>query len=155
MQRRQAEVFRAEVVAPLRHAVRLVDGEQRDAGLFEQALESRREQAFRRDVQQLELAGDEFAFDLHCRCAVEAGIQKRRGDTEFLQGCNLVLHQRNQRRHHDRAALAQQCRDLEAQRLAAAGGHQHQRVVARHQRIDDGGLLAAERGIAENAVEQA
>jgi hypothetical protein len=46
-------------------------------------------------------------------------------------------------------------RNLVAQRLAAAGRHQHQRVAACHQGVDDGRLLAAERGVAEDAVEQA
>ncbi len=70
--RRQAEVFGAEVVSPLRHAVRFVDGEQRDAGLFEQAQEARREQALGRDVQQFELPCRECALDLH-------GGARRRG----------------------------------------------------------------------------
>ena len=50
--------------------------------------------------------------------------------------------------------VAQQRGNLEAQRLAAAGGHQHQRVAARRDGVDDGGLLAAERGVAEDTVEQ-
>jgi hypothetical protein len=50
VQRRQAEVFRTEVVPPLRHAVRFVDGEQGDAGLVEQALETWCQQAFRGNV---------------------------------------------------------------------------------------------------------
>ena len=124
-------------------------------GLFEQALKTRRQQAFRRDVQQLQLAGDEFALDLHGRCAVEAGVQKLGGNAQFLQRRDLVLHQRDQRRHHHCAAVAQQRRNLEAQRLAAAGGHQHQRVVAGNQGIDDGRLVAAEFGIAEHTAEQA
>ena len=123
--------------------------------LFEQALKTRREQAFRRDVQQLELAGDEFALDLHRRCAVEAGVQELGGDAQFFQRRDLVLHQRDQRRHHHRTALAQQRRNLEAQRLAAAGGHQHQRVAARHDGVDDGRLVAAEFGVAEHTAEQA
>ncbi len=155
MQGREAEVFRAEIVPPLRHAVRFVDGEQRDAGLFEQALKARGEQAFRRDVQELELAGDEFALDLHCRRIVQTGIQERRRNAQFPQGRDLILHQRDQRRDHHRAALAQQRRNLEAQRFAAPGRHQHQRIAARHQGIDDGRLLAAKRGVAEDAVEQA
>ena len=155
VQGRQAEIFRAEIVPPLRHAVRFVDGEQRDARLFEQALKTRGEQAFRRDIQQLELAGDEFALDLHRRRAIQTRIQKLGGDAQFFQGGDLILHQRDQRRHHHRAALAQQRRNLETQRFATAGGHQHQRVAARHERIDDGRLLAAKRGVAEDAVEQA
>jgi len=131
----------------------LVDSEQRHPSLFEQVLETRREQALRGDVEQFQLAGDEFALDLHCRRTVEAGIEEGRGDAQFLQRRDLVLHQRDQRRHHHRTALAQQGRNLETQRLAAAGGHQHQRVATRHQRVDDGRLLAAKRGVAEDAVE--
>ena len=97
VQGRQAEVFRAEVVSPLRHAVRFVDGKQRDAGLFEKTLETRREQAFGRDIQQLQIPCRECALDLHGGRAVEAGIQKRCGDAQFLQGRDLILHQRDQR----------------------------------------------------------
>src|SRR3546814_4960294 len=43
--------------------------------------------------------------------------------------------------------------DLVAQRLAATGGHQHQRVVAAGDVVDDGGLLAAEGGVAEDPLE--
>ena len=104
VQGRQAEVFRAKVVAPLRYAVRFIDGKQRDAGLFEQALKAWREQAFRRDVQQFQIAGHEVALDLKRRRALLAGVQEFGGDPEFLERRHLVLHQRNQRRHHDRTA---------------------------------------------------
>ena len=154
VQRRQAQIFRTEIVPPLRHAVRFVDGKQGDTGLFEQTLKTRCEQAFRCDIQQLELAGYKLALDLHRRCIVEAGVQKLGGNAQFLQGSNLVLHQRNQRRHHHRAAIAQQRRDLEAHRFAAAGGHQHQRVTACNQGIDDGRLVTTEFGVAENTAEQ-
>src|SRR3546814_4688956 len=62
--------------------------------------------------------------------------------------------QRDQRGDHDPAALAQDGRDLVAQRLAATGGHQHQRVVAAGDVVDDGGLLAAEGGVAEDLLER-
>src|SRR5690606_38862240 len=44
-------------------------------------------------------------------------------------------------------------RDLVAQRLTATGGHQDQRVVAGGDVVDDGGLLAAEGGVAEDLLE--
>ena len=50
-------------------------------------------------------------------------------------------------------AGAQQRRDLVAQRLAAAGGHQHQRVAAGDDMVDDLFLRAAEGGVAENVAE--
>ena len=59
-----AEVVGAEVVAPLRHAVRLVDGEQRDAAAVEQlaAVEGTR-QPLGRQVEQVELAGEVGRLD--------------------------------------------------------------------------------------------
>jgi hypothetical protein len=71
----------------------------------------------------------------------------------FPQRRHLVLHQGDERRDDDGRARPQQGRDLVAQRLAAAGGHQHQRVAAGGDPVDDRRLLAAEGGIAENLVE--
>ena len=62
---RELQVLGPEVVAPLRHAVRLVDREQRDARgvaeLVEQAEERLGEQPLGRDVEQVELARAEPA----------------------------------------------------------------------------------------------
>ena len=67
MQQRKLHVFRAEVVAPLRYAVRLVDGEQRQPRRGPQALEllqeARHQQPLRRDIQKIVLAGEEAALD--------------------------------------------------------------------------------------------
>ena len=67
----------------------------------------------------------------------------------MLERIHLILHQRDQRRHHDADTVAQQGRNLVAQRLAAAGRHQHQCIAARHNVLDDGLLRAAKRGVAE------
>jgi len=61
-----------------------------------------------------------------------------------MQRVDLVLHQRDQRGYHDADARPQQCRDLVTHRLAAAGRHQHDRVAARNNVLDDLELLAAE-----------
>jgi len=52
-----------------------------------------------------------------------------------------------QRRYDD--AVAQQRRNLVAQRLAAAGGHQHQRILAGDQAVDDIFLLKTKRVVTE------
>ena len=63
----ELHVFGTEVVAPLRHAVRLVDGEQRKPRRGLQALEllqeARHQQPLRRDVQKIVLAGEQAALD--------------------------------------------------------------------------------------------
>jgi hypothetical protein len=84
----------------------------------------------------------------------EAGVEIGGGHAGLAQRVDLILHQRDQRRHHDAGALPQQRGNLVAQRLAAAGRHQHQRVATFAQVLDDGLLLAAETGITENALKQ-
>ena len=78
-------------------------------------------------------------------------------DAGFLERADLVVHQRDQRADDDRDALAgamaDDRRDLVAQALAAAGRHQHQRVAAAGDVVDDGFLQAAEFGVAEDLVQ--
>ena len=78
------------------------------------------------------------------RGRIQRRVEERRAHAELAQRLHLVLHQRDQRRDHDRRALAQQRRQLVAQRLAAAGGHEHQRVAAAGDVRDD--LAPARRG---------
>src|SRR6185437_3192431 len=55
---RDTQITRPEIVAPLADAVRLVDGEQRDAGVAEPLGGRARVEAFGRDVEQLDVAAD-------------------------------------------------------------------------------------------------
>ena len=75
----------------------------------------------------------------------------------FCERTDLVVHQRDQRAHDDRhaalGAMARDGRHLETQALAAAGGHQHQRVTALHHVVDDLGLRAAKSAVAEDVVQ--
>jgi hypothetical protein len=52
----ELDVLGAEVVPPLGHAVRLVDGEQRRLDPLQQAEETLRQQPLRGDVEQVQLA---------------------------------------------------------------------------------------------------
>ena len=141
----QPDIFGAEIVPPLRYAMRFVDRKQRDIGLAEQGQAARRQQPFRRDVEQVEVAGEQPPLDLRGFVKRQRRVQHRRVDAGLQQSRDLVAHQRDQRRHHDAAAFAQQGRQLIAQRLAAAGRHQHQAVAAiRH--VPDDFLLRAAKG---------
>ena len=82
---RQADIFRAEVVAPLRHAMRLVDGEQRDPRPVEQREAARRQQPLRRDVEQVEIAGEQPLLDLGGFVESQRRIQHRRVDAGLAQ----------------------------------------------------------------------
>ena len=140
-------------MAPLRHAVRLVDGEQRKPGLREQAEAALGQQALGRDIQQIELAAPRAALDLRGLRPAQRRIEKRGAHPELGERRDLVLHQRDERRDHHPDAVAQQRGNLVAERLAAAGRHQDQRVAAAGDVLDDLGLVTAEGRVAEDLFE--
>jgi len=80
-------------------------------------------------------------------------LRKRRAQPELGQGRDLILHQRNQRRDDHADAVAQQRRNLERERLAAAGGHQYQRIAAGHNVLDRFALQVAELVVAEDVLQ--
>ena len=133
--------------------MRFVDGEQADVQLRYELLETRRQQALRRHVQEVQRAGARLARDVARFVQRGGGIEAGRGHALFHQSGHLVLHQRDQRRHHDGDAWTHQRGDLETEAFAAAGGHQHQRVAALGNMIDNLPLLSAEFGIAEDIIE--
>ena len=155
VQHRQAQVFRAEIVAPLRDAVGLVDGEQRDVAAFQQLQAAVGQQALGRHVQQVQLAGQESLLDVAGHAPFLRRVEEGGAHAEFGQRVDLVLHQRDQGRHDDTGAFAHQRRNLVAERLAAASGHQDQRVAAVDDLLDDGLLVAAEGFVTENALQDA
>ena len=69
------------------------------------------------------------------------------------QSVHLVLHQRDERRHHDAGAGPQHRRDLVAERLPAPAGHEHEGVVPTQERVDDQLLVRAEPLVAEDATQ--
>ncbi len=150
VQHGQFQVVGPEVVPPLGHAVRLVDGEQRDPAPVEQPHRRLGAQPLRRQVEQVQLAGQEGGLDLAPFARVLGGVQEPGPDAERPQGVHLVLHQRDERRDDHAGALAHQRGDLVAQRLAAAGRHQHERVAAGDDVVDDLPLRAPERLVAEH-----
>ena len=91
------------------------------------------------------------------RVPVERGVEKGRLDPGLVQGADLVVHQRDQRRDHDRHAvarlLARDRGDLVAQAFAAARGHEHQRVAAVDNVVNDPGLRSAEGLVAKNLAQ--
>src|SRR5205085_1553587 len=72
------------------------------------------------------------------------GIDEGAGDAAFGELINLIFHQRDERRNYQRNAVAHQGGQLIAERLAAACGHDDDRVAARQHRLDDFVLALAE-----------
>jgi hypothetical protein len=133
----------------------LVDGEQGDAAAVEQRKEPVGEQALGSDVEQVQGPVQQPAFGLGGLVGGERGIQAGRAHSELAEGIHLVLHQRDEWRDHDRGPGSEQGGQLVAERLAAAGGHQHQGIPAGRKMADDGCLFAAEGVESENFAQEA
>ena len=76
VQHRQAQVVGPEVVPPLGHAVRLVDGEQRDGAAVEQLQGGLGAQPLRGQVEQVELAVHEGVLDAAPRIGVLGRVEE-------------------------------------------------------------------------------
>ncbi len=150
---RELQVFGAEVVPPLRDAMRLVDGEQRELHGIEQPEAALGDETFGCHVEQVELPRLRAALDGLRLAPLQRRVEEGGAHTRLLQRRHLILHQRDQRRNHHAHTLAQQRGHLIAQRLAAARGHEHQRIAAIGEVRDDVGLRTAKGGVAEDVVE--
>jgi len=150
----QLAVFGAEIVAPLRHAVRFVDGEQGDVAAREQRQKAAGQQALGSDIEHVQLAGQQLALDAGGGFAIQGRVQVFGAHAELAQGLDLVLHESDERGDDDADAIAQQCRDLVAQRLAAAGGHEDECVMSGSHVLHDVLLGTTEIVVTKDALEQ-
>lgn len=150
----QRQIVRAEVVAPLGDAVRLVDGEDGDLTAGQEGERRVEAQPLGGQVQHVELTGDELGLHRAALVEVLRGVHEARADAERPQGVDLVLHERDQRGDHDAGPRPDQGGDLVAEGLATAGGHEHDRVAALDDMLDHGALLAAERLVPEHPVQR-
>jgi hypothetical protein len=137
--------------------VRLVDDEAREEARLEEALEGGTHarapgHLFRRDEEHAELAARRALERRRLRGAAAAvGARERSGrDARGAEAHDLVLDQRVERRDDDRQpARLDGSRELVDERLAAAGAHQHEDVLARHRRVEGAALDAAEAAVPE------
>ena len=131
-------------VAPLAHAVRFVHGDhchvQAGEG-FPKALEL---QPLWRDIEQIQLAGARQAHRFGEMLGRRGAGQRARCHAHFHEPVLLVLHQRDERRDHERQPRHADRRDLVAQRFSAACRQDRQRVAPAHQGGDDLPLAGTE-----------
>ncbi len=150
----EVHVIGAEVVAPLRDAVRLVDREHRGLRGAEHRHHLRLGEPFRRDVGEPQFAPRDLFGDVAVLGKIVGRIERGGGDAVALELRHLVAHQRDQRRDDDGEPVAHQRRKLIAQRFAAAGRHDREHVAAGEDGGDDLRLAVAEGGEAEHAAQQ-
>ena len=93
-------------MAPLRNAMRLVDGKKRDPPALEQLDAAIGQKPLGRDIQQIDFALQKGALDIARALPILRGIQERRAHAELSQGIHLVLHQCDQGRYDDADTIA-------------------------------------------------
>ena len=153
----EAEVVRPEVVPPLRDAVRLVDDEQADArraGCARGTRATRSARARRRAAAARRAPRASSAARLaaaSCWALTSADAPGR----DALERLDLVLHQRDERRDDQRQVRPHQRRELVAERLARAGGHDDEHVAAGERGLHRLALAGAEAGEAEQLAQGA
>ena len=143
---REAQVFGAEIVAPLGNAVRLVNREQRDFHAPKPLQKCLTREPLGRDVEQLQLPLAQVRIHALRLLGGEAGVEPRRCDAACTQRVHLVFHQRDERRNDERRAFEQHRRELVAKRLPCARGKKRERGFAVEQRVDHI-LLSIAKGI--------
>ena len=130
----QEEVVGAKVVAPQADTVRLVNHKEVQPGMAQRAQELALAQPFWRGIDQFILplrdAGHAFGnLIIGQRAVNEGGAGTRRS----RQTLHLVLHKCNQRANDERTARQHKRRQLVAERLARARGHDGQdRLATQH-----------------------
>ena len=149
----EAAVIGPEIVAPLRDAVRFVDGEARRRKAGEAVQHILLHQPLRRNVEQAQAAVAQLPVGFRGLGARRRRIERARRHAVQAQRGDLVAHERDQRRDDDGQAVARQRRNLVAQRLAGAGRHDGEHILALHQRRDDLRLAGPETGEAESVFQ--
>jgi hypothetical protein len=150
---REVAVLGPEIVAPLRDAVRFIDGEPPHAGALQCLDQPLHQQPLGRDEEQAQgaladaapgLAGTRFRY----RRVEGAG-----GDAEGLHLLHLVVHQRDQGRDDDGQRLFHQGGELVGHRLARTRRHHREDVAPVEHGADHLGLAGTEILVAEGFSE--
>ena len=158
VQHRERAVLGAKVVAPLAHAMGLINGKQAKLALLIKKVKlcqkPWRGQPLGRGVQQRDVPSTKALLHAIGGFATQAGIQKSGFDAGFMQRADLVVHERDQWRDHNAQAvphaLTRNGRNLVAQGFATPCGHEHQRIAAVGDVLDHRLLVSAKCGVAEN-----
>ena len=150
----ELEVVGAEVVSPLRDAVRLVDGEERNLRAPQRVEEALVVEALGRDVEQRERALGHRVRERARLVGRERRVEPRGLDPAAAEEIDLVLHQRDERRDDEREPVEHQRGELVADRLSAAGGEHGERATAPGERVDHLVLAGTKRAEPEVPFEE-
>ena len=128
-QRGDLRISGAEIVAPLRDTMGLVDHDGPDVRLGEHGEKLRVVQPLRCEVKKLELAASRAQVDLGDLAMVQRAVGGGGFNAACDQGVDLVLHERDQRVDDQGQAVLDCGGCLIAERLSRSRGHDDQGVA--------------------------
>ncbi len=108
----EPEIIGPKIVAPHGEAMRFIHREKRDGALAERFQKRAAAEAFRRDVDQFELAPRQRPDPFPLLIRAERAVDQRRGNAAALERIDLVLHQRDQGRDDHGGSLEEQAREV-------------------------------------------
>ena len=128
--RRELPVLGSKIVPPVADAVGFIDGKRAHADFAEEVLEPLGDHPLRRGEQQANSPGAKLTSGEKLFRIVQCGVDAQCRHVGGGQAIDLILHQRNERRDNDgRLGRAIRGRCLVAERLAAARGHDDERIA--------------------------
>ena len=142
-----------EILAPLGDAVGLVHRHQGDLPGLDGLQKAVGQQPLRGHIDDLVHSGLNVAVDQPDLGRGQGAVDIGCGYTGIFQGHDLVPHQGDQGRDHQRDPFQQQGGDLVAQALAAAGGHNAEGILPPELRIDQRLLPAPKGRIAKDPLQ--
>jgi len=110
-------------------------------------------ESLRRAIQQRQLAVYARVQHHAALLRVELAVHVRRRDSSSPERANLILHQRDERRDHQRQPVTEQRGHLIAKRLPRPGREDGEHVSARQQWAEDFELVNAEARMTEVLLE--
>ena len=143
----QTAVFGAEVVAPFRDAVGLVDGEEGDGQMLQKLDGFFLGESLGSDVKQFGTALHQVVFYFASLDLGERRVEEMShavASCGVSDGVDLVFHEGDKRRNNDGGTFANHCRELIAERFATARRHDDEGVVSLQDAVNDSLLLAFE-----------
>ena len=129
----------------------LVDGQQIGAAIAKKLHQARQRESFRGDIDEPQPPFGDGALGGEVLAGRIGGVQRPCRDAIGPQLAHLIVHKGDERRDDDGQALPHERRQLVAQRLAAARGHDRQHVFAREDGSQRILLSGPEGGIAIDA----
>ena len=114
--------------------MRFIDDQERDETFPHQAQKPFVLNPLRRHIEKLETLEMEPLDDPVSLLLGQTGVKSGSGYLALFQTLDLILHQGDERRHHEGQPRQECCRKLIAERFPLAGRHDHHRIATVYNR---------------------